>query len=144
MTIEERNRFKLGRTKAGTGLGLFARIAIKKGNPVIEYKGTRIPTTHADTLGTRYLFDLEDGTTIDGSTRSNTARYVNHSCKPNCEANVRDGHIWIDAIRSIKPGDELTFDYGEEYFDEFFKEAGCRCVKCSPALYRDTLSSLEA
>lgn len=140
MTIEERKIFKLGRARAGTGLGLFSRIAFKKGQAVIEYKGTRIPTTLADTLGTRYLFDLEDGTTIDGSTRSNTARYVNHSCKPNCEANVRDGHIWIDAIRTINIGDELTFDYGEEYFDEFFKEGGCLCEKCSPALYRDRVS----
>lgn len=108
-------------------MGLFARTPIKKGEFVLEYTGKIVPTEVADTLGTRYLFDLEDGRTIDGSPRSNEARWINHSCRPNCEAFLEDGHINIYAERSIAAGEELTFDYGQEYFDEFFAKGGCLC-----------------
>lgn len=116
--------------KSRAGRGLFAVRGIEKGECIVEYTGPRIPTAHADTLKTRYLFDLEDGWTIDGSVMTNDARWINHSCNPNCEAMLRDGRIFLHALRGIAPGEELTFDYGEEYFDEFIRPIGCRCEAC--------------
>lgn len=120
--------FKIGRSK--TGLGLFAKRPFKAGEFVVEYTGTRIPNSIADKLPTKYLFEVDDQWTIDGSPRSNIARYINHSCSPNCESDIVDGKIIISAIRDIDVGEELSFDYGEEYFDEFIKPFGCKCPAC--------------
>jgi SET domain-containing protein len=68
--------------------------------------------------------------TIDGSPRSNTARYINHSCRPNADPMIRDRRIWIKAIRNIEPGDEITYDYGKDHFNAYIKPHGCRCDKC--------------
>ena len=117
--------------RSRTGRGLFVRAPIKKGARIIEYTGTKIATKLADDLTTRYLFDLENGWTIDGATHKNTARYVNHSCAPNCEASIEGEQIFFYTVRNVLPGEELTIDYGEEYFDEFIKPHGCKCAKCS-------------
>lgn len=119
--------YRVKKSRPGMGRGLFTTKAIKKGDFVIEYTGERIPAKVADTLGTRYLFEIDDDWTIDGSSKDNLARYVNHSCDPNCEAEERDGRIYYYAIRNIAAGEELTIDYGQEYFDEFIKPAGCKC-----------------
>jgi SET domain-containing protein len=129
MTEEYKRMFRIGRTS--TGFGLFARRAFHKGEFVAEYTGRRIPTKEADALKTRYLFEIDKDWTIDGSPRSNTARYMNHSCDANCETDVVDERIVISAVSDIEIGEELTFDYGEEYFDEFIKPSGCKCVPCS-------------
>ncbi len=121
--------FRIGRTK--TGLGLFARRSYEQGEFVAEYTGRKITTEEADKLSTRYLFEIDENWTIDGSPRTNIARYMNHSCTPNCESDVVDGRILITALRDIEKGDELTFDYGEEYFDEFIKPLGCKCEGCT-------------
>ncbi len=123
-------RFRIGRLQ-GVGLALFARRTFTEGEFVAEYTGRRIPTVEADALSTRYLFEIDKDWTIDGSPRSNIARYMNHSCFPNCETDIVDGKILITALRDIEIGEELTFDYGEEYFDEFIKPYGCRCVRCA-------------
>ena len=115
----------------GLGRGLFANENIKKGAFILEYTGKKIPTVLADTLKSRYLFELDSEWTIDGSARSNTARYINHSCEPNTEAEIRDGRILIHAVRPIRKGEEVTIDYDEEYFDEFIRPVGCKCKKCS-------------
>jgi SET domain-containing protein len=122
-------RFEVRRVK-GKGFGMFAVTPVKKGDFVMEYTGTKIQTKVADTLGTKYLFEIDKEWTIDGSLRSNTARYINHACKPNCEADIRDGHIMLYAVRAIAPGDELSFDYGKEYFDEFITKEKCGCETC--------------
>lgn len=127
MTEAEKKRFEI-RDTPEKGQGLFARVPFKKGDFIIEYVGIPLDTDYADTLHTRYLFDLENGTTIDGSPLSNTARYINHSCDPNCEAFLEDAHIMIYAFKPIKVGDELSFDYGSDYYDEFIKPYGCRCT----------------
>lgn len=111
-------------------MGLFARVPIKKGGLVIEYTGKRLPTKLADELDTKYLFEIDEDWTIDGSPRTNTARYINHSCRPNCESDIRGGKILIFAVRDILEGEELSMDYGDEYFDEFIKPRGCRCDFC--------------
>ena len=124
-------RFRIARSGPGKGLGLFTRAAIPARSFVAEYTGKRISTKEADTLPTRYLFEIDSKWTIDGSPRSNIARYINHSCAPNCEADIKGGRIMILAVRDIEAGEELTFDYGEEYFDEFIKPVGCKCKRCT-------------
>ncbi len=120
---------KVKRSK--TGLGLFAEKEIKPGM-YLEYKGKIISTEEADKMkGARYLFEINSKWTIEGSNRKNIARYVNHSCDPNCESLQSGKHIYIKAIKKIKPSEELTMDYGKEYFDEFIKPVGCKCSKCS-------------
>lgn len=121
------DRFVVRRTP-GKGMGLYTKVPFKKGDFVIEYRGEKIPTKVADTLTTRYLFEINEEWTIDGKERGNIARYINHSCGPNCESEITDDdRIVINAIKSIKPGEELSYDYGEEYFNEFLKPEGCRC-----------------
>lgn len=118
--------------KSSAGFGLKTLRDWKKGDLVIEYTGKRISDKKAEEKPNRYLFDLDDKLTIDGSPRSNLARYINHSCRPNCEAvHYTDvNEIGIEAIRSIKAGEEITYDYGKDHFDEYIKPHGCRCDKC--------------
>jgi len=119
---------RVGRSSAG--LGLFAMRAYKKGERIIEYFGRTISTAEEYSSRSKYLFEVNKRRTIDGATRTNFARYINHSCRPNCEPEIEQGHIFIDAIRNIKPGEEFVYDYGEEYVDEHIKPYGCRCAKC--------------
>ncbi len=129
--------FVVRRSGPGLGVGLFAMRPIRAGEFVVEYTGRHVTNEEADRLKTRYLFELNEQWTVDGSARSNVARYINHSCDPNCEAEVVDGRIHITAARDIMPGEELTYDYGEEYFDEFIKPRGCKCSGC----YKETPSA---
>ena len=117
---------RVGRSSAG--LGLFATRAYKKGERIIEYFGRAISHAEEYTSRSKYLFEVNKRKTIDGSTRANIARYINHSCKPNCEPEIEKGRIYIDAIKNIKAGEEFTYDYGEEYFNEHIKPRGCRCI----------------
>ena len=93
-----RSHLFVGRSRPGLGHGLFARVPIREGDFIAEYTGVRIPTRYADTLQTRYLFELDNVWTIDGSDRRNIARYINHSCEPNAEASIIVGHILIRAL----------------------------------------------
>jgi uncharacterized protein len=125
--------FRVGRST--TGLGLFAIKPIAKQDYIVTYRGRRIPTKDAQTreryFGAKYMFEISRQWTIDGSSRRNLARYINHSCRPNTEAVLRKGEIEIKAIRAIAPGDEITYDYGKDYFDLFIKPKGCRCPACT-------------
>jgi SET domain-containing protein len=69
--------------------------------------------------------------TIDGTGRGNLARYVNHSCRPNCEAIVRGKRVLIYAKRAVAAGEELVYDYGKAYFEEFIQPKGCACAHCA-------------
>jgi SET domain-containing protein len=123
--------FRLGR--AYTGLGLFATQPIKRGAYIATYRGRRITTKEADrreARGARYMFELNSKWTIDGSPRWNVARYINHSCRPNAKPVGRKGGIVIVALRPIKPGEEITYSYGEEYLDYFRQNGGCKCAAC--------------
>ncbi len=119
--------------KSKTGMGLFAGHDIPKNTKIIEYIGEKVSAEEADRRGGQYLFEINSKWTIDGSTRANKARYINHECKQgNCDAlNVRD-HIFIYAYRNIKEGEELTYNYGEEFFNDYIKPKGCLCRKCVP------------
>ena len=128
---KEQKIFKVKRAAAGMGLGLFATRAIKKKEFIIEYKGELITDAEAENRQTRYLFEIDDNYTIDGATRDNMARYMNHLCEPNVEAEIEAGEIRFYALRNILEGEELGYDYGEEYVDEFIKPCGCKCPQCS-------------
>ena len=119
--------------RSTAGLGLFARTDIKKGEFVIEYTGEHIDEEEANRRGGMYLFSLDKDGAIDGKGRENLARYINHACKPNCEAehDEEEKRVRIYALRSIKAGEELTYDYGKEFFNEYIKPKGCRCAACS-------------
>jgi len=113
------------------GLGLFATTLIHPGE-YIEYTGELIPTKQANRMiGARYLFEINSNWTIEGSARKNLARYINHSCNPNCEAVQVGKRVFIKAMCEIKSGEELGYDYGNEYYDEFIKPHGCRCKFCT-------------
>lgn len=117
--------------RSSAGLGLYAEEPIQKDKFVIEYVGEVISQEEADRRAGKYLFDINSKWVVDGSTRSNTARYINHSCRPNCETDVIKGRIKVYAKRNIRPGEELTYDYGRSYFDDHIKPYGCRCAKCA-------------
>jgi uncharacterized protein len=126
--LSSRRRFRVGRSKAG--LGLFAVKPIKKGEFIAYYNGRIISNAEADRLWTKYLFELNSRWTVDGSSRRNTARYINHSCRPNAETDVKKHKIIITAIKNIQPGDEITYNYGRAYFNAFIKPVGCVCTAC--------------
>lgn len=119
------------RSKAG--LGLFANTTFKRRDFIIEYTGEHISQEEADRRGGKYLFTVTDEVTIDGKGRKNTARYINHSCDPNAEAERDEDalKIRIYARRRIEPGEEILYDYGSEYWDTHIKPYGCRCPKCT-------------
>jgi hypothetical protein len=110
---------------------------IRKGTKVVEYTGPRIPKDDADQKyedsPTTYLFGVGDGkTVIDGH---GTAMFLNHSCEPNCETEEIDGRVWIMAIRNIKAGEELVYDYF--LYDGDDDEARCNCgsKNCRGSMY---------
>jgi uncharacterized protein len=117
--------------KTQIGLGLFTRRAFRKGQFVIEYTGRLMPNAEADRKGGRYLFRVDERWTIDGTGHENMSRYINHSCKPNCIAYTEGKRVRIYAKKGISRGEELSYDYGKEYFDAFIKEKGCGCASCA-------------
>jgi hypothetical protein len=136
MTDTVRRRYKPGEfelavKRSSAGLGLFAASPIPKGACVIEYIGRQISREEMYTSNSRYLFEINSRKTIDGAPRWNKARYINHSCRPNCEIEIAKGRVWIFARRNLKVGEELGYDYGEAYVNEYL--AGkCLCAKCAP------------
>lgn len=123
--------FDLVVKRSQTGLGLFVgEQEIPKGSCVIEYVGTPLTKEEEDKSNSKYLFEINARKTIDGAPRWNTARYINHSCRPNCEPNIHKGRVYIHALRRIKPGEELNYDYGKNYFNQYLKEI-CACPRCT-------------
>jgi len=116
--------------KSSAGLGLYAKTPLKKGEFVIEYTGKLLNVEEANNKAGKYLFEINSKWTIDGSERSNVARYINHSCRPNCEAYIIGKRVKIRTIKNIKIGEEFSYDYGKDYFDEHIKPFGCKCGKC--------------
>jgi SET domain-containing protein len=123
------NTYRVGRSDAG--LGLFANKDIAKDEFIIEYTGEKISHAEADRRMGRYLFTLTDRIVLDGKGREHTARYINHSCDPNAETVIEDDrHVMVYAIKDIKKGEEITYDYGEEYVTDIIQKEGCRCKSC--------------
>jgi len=121
------------------GAGVFARTDIPAGARIIEYTGElitkressrRYPIAWERSLndnnkGAVYIFALNKRFDIDGDVWWNTARYINHSCDPNCETEIIKGHIWIIAMRDIRKGEEISYNYG--YNLEAWEDHPCRC-----------------
>jgi SET domain-containing protein len=122
------------------GTGVFARKNVPAGARIIEYVGDRITKRESDRRyqiawdrarngngneGIVYIFTLNKRHDIDGSVSWNTAKYINHSCDPNCETDIIRGHIWIIAIRDIEKGEEISYNYGYDF--DSYEDHPCRC-----------------
>lgn len=140
------------------GRGVFAADLIPKGTKIIEYQGARISSEKASELygdntehGHTFLFTLNDKFLVDGGVNGNSARYINHSCEPNCEAivyvnkdydEIKD-KLWIEALRDIDAGEELCFDYGiklaQRHTARLKKIWTCKCGKpsCTGTMLKD-------
>lgn len=123
------------------GHGVFASKEIKKNINIIEYIGEKVTKAEGDKrsearlkrylkskkTGSVYIFELNKKYDIDGSPRYNKARYINHSCDPNCEVQISKGRIWIVSIKNIEKNEELSYDYGYEFDKDDYKDHICRC-----------------
>jgi SET domain-containing protein len=124
--------YRLAVKRSRTGRGLFALEPIPRGACIIEYTGRTITDEEWVKSRSRYLFKVTKKKTIDGWDKANTARYINHSCRPNCEIDIHKARVFVMAKRAIKPGEELAYSYGDEYFEQILKPIGCKCLKCVP------------
>lgn len=122
------HKYAIKRTR--TGLGLFAVEPIPRGKRIIEYTGPLISNEEFERRDGKYFFAVNSKWTIDGSPRTNVARYINHSCQPNAEALLSGRRVWIWSKRNIKAGEEIAYDYGKDYFEDIIEPMGCRCEKC--------------
>lgn len=119
------------------GVGAFATRSIPASTRLIEYTGEALTSAQADerypdTLDERhhtYLFAIDDDVVIDAAVGGNDARFINHSCDPNCDAVIDDGRIWIETIRTVETGDELAYDYAYT-LDERHTPAAKRRFPC--------------
>ena len=123
------------------GSGVFAKTDIKKNVKIIQYIGEKVSKSEGDKrsedrikrylnskkTGSVYIFELNSKYDIDGSPLYNKARYINHSCRPNCEVEIKNGKIWIKSIKNIKKDDELSYDYGYDFDPEDFMDHLCKC-----------------
>lgn len=121
------------------GRGVFALRALAAGDTVLEYLGEVIDWEEAqlrhphdpENPNHTFYFHIDDGHVIDGGVRGNSARWINHSCNPNCETDERGGRIFIVALRDIDAGEELSYDYGltvdERYTAKLRAEYPCHC-----------------
>ena len=120
--------------------GLYASKDIKDGTKIIEYKGKIVTKKKVeedskfDNDKAIYLFNLNKRYDLDGDFKYNTARLINHSCNPNCEVAGVGLKVWVYAIRDIKKGEELSYDYGFGY-DEYYKDFPCRCGSKNCVVY---------
>jgi len=127
--IRGHKRFVVKRTT--TGLGLFATEPIPGRKRLIEYVGRILANEIVDKMRGKYFFGINSKWSLDGSARTNIARYINHSCKPNADAFISGKRVWIWSKKNIKAGQEIKINYGKEYFDEFIKPHGCKCEECT-------------
>lgn len=118
--------------RSRAGFGLFTQTAIPKSACVIEYKGRVLSKEEDDASQSHYLFLVSKKKTIDGWIPRNPAKYINHSCRPNCEIVIKNERVWVMSLRAIRQDEELSYDYDTEYFEAYIKPRGCRCLKCSP------------
>jgi uncharacterized protein len=116
------------RTSSIHGTGGFAKTRITRGTRLIEYVGEVVDKEESlrrCMANNPYIFTLDDHHDLDGNVSWNPARFFNHSCSANCDAELDDGRIWIIAAREIEPGEEVTINYGYDLAD--YKDYPCRC-----------------
>ena len=126
------------------GTGIYAKKKIKEGTRVIEYVGEKVTKKESDRraqtplennaeneeYGAVYLFELNKKYDLDGYVTYNTARFINHSCDPNCESDIIKGHVWIIALRDIKKGEEISYNYNYSWEDHEDHPCYCGSKKC--------------
>ncbi len=132
------------RKSAIQGLGAFATASITAGKRLIEYTGERLTPAESDARYPdeeevrhhTYLFAIDDDVVVDAAIGGNDARFINHSCDPNCDALIEDARIWIETIRGVEPGEELAYDYAyvleERHAPAAKRKYPCNCgsAKC--------------
>ena len=123
------------------GYGVYSTQKIKKGQQIIQYIGEKVTKKEGDkrsekriktyinskTPGSVYIFELNSRYDVDGSFKYNKARYINHSCNPNCEVEIKKNKIWIVSIKNIKEGEELSYDYGYDFDEDDYTDHICKC-----------------
>ena len=123
------------------GIGIVASENIKKNTKIIQYIGKKVTKKEGDIRsaqrikkylnkkneGSVYIFELNKKYDIDGAPLYNKARYINHSCDPNCEVDIINNEIWISSIKKISKGIELNYDYGYPFDPDDFSDHVCRC-----------------
>jgi len=123
------------------GFGIIASKNISKNEKIIQYIGEKITKSEGDKrsekrikkylnsnrTGSVYIFELNKKYDIDGTPKYNKARYINHSCDPNCEVEVSKNEIWIKSIKKINKGEELSYDYGYAFEKDDFRDHICKC-----------------
>lgn len=147
-TISTTHPFEVRRSRI-QGRGVFATRAIRTGQRLIQYVGQAISHEEADRRYDdrngrhhTFLFVLDDDTVLDAKRGGNDARYINHSCEPNCQTVIEDGEIWVEAIKPIAAGAELVYDYRFEWDDAYepddVRYYACRCgsAKCRGTILR--------
>ena len=115
------------------GCGGFAKTPIAQGTRVIEYTGVKIDKQESlrrCELNNEFIFSLDDERDLDGSVEWNLARFINHSCEPNCETELDEGRVWIVTLRDIESGEELSFNYGYDLEDYRQHPCTCGAVEC--------------
>ena len=128
------------------GTGIVVTENIKKNTQIIEYIGEKVTKKEGDkrsaerikkflskkNSGSVYIFELNKKYDIDGSPLYNKARYINHSCNPNCEVDIIKNKIWIRSIKKINKGEELNYDYGYQFDEDDYNDHICKCgsAKC--------------
>src|SRR5215470_2738447 len=124
------------------GQGLFAAQDIQQDTKIIRYIGEKITNEESErrlAVGNVYIFGLDERYAIDGSMPKNTARYINHSCDPNCHTEQFGNTIWIVAINDIQAGEELTYNYGYEVNDEPAESCHCGAKHCCGYIFRSAI-----
>jgi SET domain-containing protein len=119
------------------GTGGFARVDLRRGKRIIEYIGPRLSTAEGQIeldQHNAYIFTLDEVSVIDGSVAWNLARFLNHSCEPNCESGIVRNRLWLYALRAIKAGEELTYNYGHGLGG--YQDRPCRCGASTCVGYR--------
>jgi SET domain-containing protein len=152
MTATSTKKPYLVRNSGIHGRGVFATETIRRGTVIVEYKGQRAswdeamerPDSDPDDSAHTFLFQLDDGRVIDARIRGNAARWINHSCDPNCRTFEDErGRVFIEAKRKIRPGEELAYDYRLQIDGRLSKreraQYACRCGagKCRGSLLDD-------
>lgn len=152
MTTQAPTRLYQVRNSPIHGRGVFAALPIPKGTRIIEYRGLRTdwdealsqPDSDPDNPFHTFFFELDDGRVIDAGRRGNAARWINHSCKPNCKTKEdEEGRVFIFSKRDIEPGEELSYDYNLSVDGGVTKKEAkyfaCRCgaKKCRGTMLAD-------